>query len=65
MQARSGLARTNSRGLRGLWIGGLRIGACDFAISRLLTPSALDFICRFGICARSGAERTRWELRGA
>eukprot|EP00969_Alexandrium_andersonii_P353020 15438930-Alexandrium_andersonii.AAC.1 len=35
-----------------------------FAISRFRTPSIPAFVRRFGISARSGAERTPRELRG-
>eukprot|EP00969_Alexandrium_andersonii_P333227 14727067-Alexandrium_andersonii.AAC.1 len=34
-------------------IGGLRIGACDFALSRLQTPSIPAFVGRVGICAKT------------
>eukprot|EP00969_Alexandrium_andersonii_P328970 14535936-Alexandrium_andersonii.AAC.1 len=35
----SGFSRAKSRGLCGLRVGGLRIGACESAISHLRTPS--------------------------
>eukprot|EP00969_Alexandrium_andersonii_P025382 1108841-Alexandrium_andersonii.AAC.1 len=54
----SGLSRANSKGLRGLRIGELRIGACALAISWPRTPSGPAFVDRFGICARNSAERT-------
>eukprot|EP00969_Alexandrium_andersonii_P235152 10382142-Alexandrium_andersonii.AAC.1 len=46
-------------------IGGLRIGACELAISRLRTPSTLAFVGGLGISARSGAESASRELRAA
>eukprot|EP00969_Alexandrium_andersonii_P232352 10259163-Alexandrium_andersonii.AAC.1 len=55
----------NSKGLRGLRTGGLRIGARDFAISRPRTPSGPAFVGRFGLSAQTGAERTPRELRGS
>eukprot|EP00969_Alexandrium_andersonii_P206581 9126787-Alexandrium_andersonii.AAC.1 len=51
LRFRTPCAPANSQGLRGWRIGGLRIGACDFAaISRPRTPSSPAFIGRCGIC---------------
>eukprot|EP00969_Alexandrium_andersonii_P140825 6228640-Alexandrium_andersonii.AAC.1 len=44
----AGVSRAKSQGLRGLRLGGLRIGARYFAISRLRTPSRPAFVGRFG-----------------
>eukprot|EP00969_Alexandrium_andersonii_P208097 9191949-Alexandrium_andersonii.AAC.1 len=43
---------------------GLRISPCDFAISRLRTPSIAAFVGGFASCARHGTERTPRELLG-
>eukprot|EP00969_Alexandrium_andersonii_P310115 13704422-Alexandrium_andersonii.AAC.1 len=65
MHHASSLPHANSEGLRGLRIGGLRIGVRDFAISRAtLAPSIIHFASGFGISTDCYAERTPRELRG-
>eukprot|EP00969_Alexandrium_andersonii_P037785 1656943-Alexandrium_andersonii.AAC.1 len=44
--ATTGLSRANRQGLRGLRIGGLRIGARELAISKPRTPSSPAFVGR-------------------
>eukprot|EP00969_Alexandrium_andersonii_P294961 13038020-Alexandrium_andersonii.AAC.1 len=53
----------NSQGLRGLRTGGLRIGACEMAISRPRTRSRPAFVGRFVPSVQRDAERTPRELR--
>eukprot|EP00969_Alexandrium_andersonii_P292300 12919094-Alexandrium_andersonii.AAC.1 len=43
-------------------IGGLRIGFCDFAISRHRTRSIPTVVEGFGICAKDRADLTPCEL---
>eukprot|EP00969_Alexandrium_andersonii_P122123 5399229-Alexandrium_andersonii.AAC.1 len=66
-QGQSGFPHANSKGLRGLRIGGLAdcgLESSSWRFRGLGPPSRPAFVGRFAICTRNGAEFTPRELGG-
>eukprot|EP00969_Alexandrium_andersonii_P349042 15430218-Alexandrium_andersonii.AAC.1 len=65
MFGRFGRSRSNGKGWRGLRIGGLRIGACDFVISGASDPHRPPrSLADSESARRKRAEHAHRELRG-